>query len=171
MTKRRPVVAVLAFAALLMLPAADSAAALVAASSVTASASAGGAVVTADLVTERSGERILQVTFAPQRPGFHIYSLALPANGVDGLGVPTRVLVDGASAATGPPTADEPTRYSQVAGLDVAIPVYPDGQVTITVPIRPLSHGRTEATVSYGLCSETRCMAPVDGLRIAIGSN
>jgi hypothetical protein len=170
MTKR-PVVAVLALAALLALPAADSTAATVAASSVAASASAGDAVITADLVTEPGGEGMLHVTFAPQLPGFHIYSLALPSNGIDGLGVPTRILVNGASAATGRPTADEPTRYSRIAGLDVAIPVYPDGQVTITVPVRSLGHGPTEVTVSYGLCSEARCMLPVEGLKIAIGSN
>lgn len=170
MTKR-PLVAVLASAALLALPAADSAAALATASSATASVSAGEAMVTANLVTEPGGESVLQVTFAPELPGFHIYSLALPTNGLDGLGVPTRVRVSGASIAVGQPAADEPTRYLQIAGLNVALPVYPDAPVTLTVPIRLLSHGQTEVTVSYGLCSEIRCLLPVEGLKIAIGSN
>ncbi|MFD0634150.1 hypothetical protein ACFQ9X_23945 [Catenulispora yoronensis] len=46
------------------------------------------------------GGRLL-TTFTPQRPGFHLYSVGLPAHGIDGRGSPTRVEVAGALRSRG----------------------------------------------------------------------
>ncbi|MGF1431650.1 hypothetical protein [Kitasatospora sp. LaBMicrA B282] len=127
----------------------------------TAHAAAGGVTVTATLAGPAGGGRELRITFAPQRPGFHVYSVDLPAGGVDGLGVPTRIAVRGDLAATGGPTADRPTHLLQPAGLPTRIPVYPDGPVTFTVPVRQSGHHRADVVVGYGACSENTCLLPV----------
>ncbi|MDH6580252.1 hypothetical protein [Kitasatospora sp. MAP5-34] len=73
----------------------------------------------------------VQATYRPQRPGFHLYSISLPADGVDGLGVPTRLEVQGGLRATGSPASDRPVQLLNLPGLDVPPPVYPDGPVTV----------------------------------------
>ncbi|MCP2336584.1 hypothetical protein [Actinomadura rupiterrae] len=98
--------------------------------------------------------------FRPTRPGFHLYSSDLPPDGVQGLGVPTRFLVGGGLAATARPTADKAVRPLLLRELNVTLRVYPDGPVTFTLPVRRSGHSGT-ATVSYGACSATTCMAPV----------
>jgi thiol-disulfide isomerase/thioredoxin len=99
-------------------------------------------------------------TFRPQQPGFHIYSVDLPEGGVNGLGIPTRLAVRGGLTATGPPTADQPVRLLELRGLSTRLPVYPDGPVTLTLPVRR-SGDSVEVVVSYGACSATQCLIPV----------
>lgn len=168
---KRLALALMTAATLLVVTSADGMDATTAASSITSSATAGGAVVTATIVTGASGEAVLRVTIAPLDPGYHIYSLALPPNGVNGLGVPTRALVKGAFTAVGRPVADAPTQYLRIAALDVALPVYPDGPVTLTVRVTRRGSGLTDVIASYGLCSDARCMVPVDGLKISLNSD
>lgn len=167
---KRPVVIALAAACLVALPAADGAGLAAVARSATVSASAGGAVVTATLATEPGNEAMLEVTITPQMPGFHIYSLDLPPHGIDGLGVPTRIPVKGAFTANGQPQANVATQYLQIAALGVALPVYLDGPVTLTVPVARHGCGATDVIASYGLCSDSRCMIPVMDLDIALGA-
>ncbi|WP_141585676.1 protein-disulfide reductase DsbD domain-containing protein [Actinomadura sp. WMMA1423] len=101
--------------------------------------------------------REVEVTFRPTRPGFHIYSLDLPSGG---LGIPTRVGVRAGLAATGAPRAEKPVRWLDLPLLDTRLPVYPDGPVTVSLPVRRT--GRTaEVVVSYGACSRTVCLPPV----------
>lgn len=166
---KRSLAAAFTAACLLALPTADGTDMTAVARSITGSASAGGAVVTATLATESDGEAVLRVTIVPQQPGFHIYSLALPPQGVDGLGVPTRISVHGAFAAIGRPQADVATQYLQIATLGVALPVYPDGPVTLTIRVAKRDNGRTHIIASYGLCSDSRCMLPVEGLDVTLG--
>jgi hypothetical protein len=168
---KRLALALMTAATLLVVTSADGMDATTAASSITSSATAGGAVVTATIVTGASGEAVLHITIAPLDPGYHIYSLALPPNGVNGLGVPTRALVKGAFTAVGRPVADAPTQYLRIAALDVALPVYPDGPVTLTVRVTRRGSGLTDVIASYGLCSDARCMMPVDGLKISLNSD
>lgn len=166
---KRSIAAAFTAACMVALPAADGTDVTVVARSTTGSASAGGAVVTATLATEPGGNAVLRVTIAPQLPGFHIYSLALPPHGVDGLGIPTHISVRGAFAAIGQPQADAMTLSLQIAALGVALPVYPDGPVTLTISVAHHGHGRTDVIASYGLCSDSRCMFPVEGLDITLG--
>jgi hypothetical protein len=115
----------------------------------------GGVTVT---ITVSAGA--VRAVYRPTRPGFHVYSVDLPAGGVGGLGVPTRLGVRGGLVATGRATADRPVRPLRLPSLGVSLPVYPDGPVTVSLPVRRI--GRTaDIVVSYGACSEGTCLAPV----------
>jgi hypothetical protein len=103
----------------------------------------------------------LRVVFVPPSPGFHLYSLDLPDGGVRGLGIPTRLNVRGALIEAGTVTADKPTQLLDIAVLDVRLPVYPDGPVTLTLPVHHADGSSAQVLVSYGACSPSTCLAPV----------
>ncbi|MEV6106882.1 hypothetical protein AB0M28_19505 [Streptomyces sp. NPDC051940] len=109
------------------------------------------------------GDRVTAV-LTPQRETFHLYSLSLPDEGVDGLGIPTRLSVSDGLTATGTAHApDARERTLRPAGLGVELPVYEDGPVTVVLPVRR-SGGAESARVhlSYGACSESLgCLPPV----------
>ena len=121
----------------------------------------GGVTVVAVLTVEPDGTGHVQATFSPQRPGFHLYSIDLPSGGVNGLGIPTIVSVRGDLRVTGDPTADMPVSNLRIEELDVDLPVYPDGPVTVTVPVRRTGNERAEVVVTYGACSLTACLPPI----------
>lgn len=127
----------------------------------TAQYTANGVTVTVTLLPTSSGRREMQATFSPQQAGFHLYSIDLPPEGIDGLGIPTRLSVRGDLTATGEPATDLPIRLLRPAGLQAELPVYSDGAVTFTLPVRQTGTHRAEVVVSYGACSETRCLTPV----------
>ncbi|MCO5968962.1 hypothetical protein [Actinoallomurus soli] len=105
--------------------------------------------------------------YRPTRAGFHLYSIGLPQGGIDGLGVPTSLRVRGGLVATGTATANETPRTLSLPALGVRLPVYPDGPVTVTLPVRRT--GRTaDVVVSYGACSAVTCLAPVIDHRTVI---
>ncbi|MFE2840048.1 hypothetical protein [Streptomyces mirabilis] len=125
-------------------------------------ATANGVTVTVTLLPAANGQRELQATFSPQQPGFHIYSIDLPSQGVDGLGIPTRLSVHGDLTPVGkPPSANLVTQLLRPAGLQTEIPVYPDGPVTFTMPVRQTGSHQADVVVSYGACSKSRCLMPV----------
>ncbi len=103
----------------------------------------------------------LLTTFTPERPGFHLYSVGLPADGIQGLGRPTRVEVVGALRSRGPLIAESPVRMLSMQGTDVTFPVYPDGPVTTELPVDVDSHGTAQVLVSYAACSAQECLMPV----------
>lgn len=121
-----------------------------------------GVTVSVALLPMANGQRELKATFSPLQPGFHIYSIDLPAHGIDGLGIPTRLSVQGGLTAVGKPTTNVATRLLRPAGLPTEIPVYPDGPVTFTLPVRQTSSHQADVIVSYGACSENTCLMPVD---------
>ncbi|WP_405497218.1 hypothetical protein [Streptomyces sp. NBC_00096] len=127
----------------------------------TAHSTANGVTVTVALLPTSSGQREIRATFSPGQTGFHLYSIDLPPEGIDGLGIPTRLSVQGDLTATGKPATDRPIRLLRPAGLQVELPVYSDGAVTFTLPVRQTGSHQAEAVVSYGACSETRCLTPV----------
>jgi hypothetical protein len=104
----------------------------------------------------------LLTTFTPQRPGFHLYSVSLPADGIEGLGRPTRVEVSGALRSRGPLTAESPVRMLPMQGTDVVFPVYPDGPVTTELPVQVDFHHGAKVLVSYAACSPQECLMPVN---------
>jgi hypothetical protein len=114
-----------------------------------------------------SADRV-SVTYRPQRPGFHLYSITLPAGGVDGLGVPTRLAVRGGLRPVGPPESDQPIRMLKPQGLNILLPVYPDGPVTITLPVARTASTSAQIVVSYGACSINTCLVPVADLTIPV---
>lgn len=103
----------------------------------------------------------LLTTFTPQHPGFHLYSVGLPADGIEGLGRPTRVEVAGALRSRGPLTAESPVRMLPMQGTDVVFPVYPDGAVTTELPVDVDFHHAAQVLVSYAACSPQECLMPV----------
>lgn len=121
-------------------------------------------------VTIAASATAVRATFRPLRPGFHLYSIDLPRNGIDGLGIPTRLEVRSGLTATGPLSADKPVRLLQLQGLNVRLPVYPDGPVTVTLPVKRTS-GTAEIAITYGACSAGTCLAPVIGkvVPVALG--
>lgn len=138
--------------------------------------------VDASVTLERAAPDEVRVTavLTPRTRGFHLYSLALPEGGVDGLGVPTRLTVSAPLTATGPVTASAAPYGLRLPGLDVTLPVYPDGPVTLHLTAHVTAHlagsgadagadsgagtGAISARVllSYGACSSTAgCRPPV----------
>jgi hypothetical protein len=111
--------------------------------------------------TTTAGGKALKATFSPDRPGFHIYSISLPDAGINGLGIPTRLSAQGGLAPVGPVTADKPVKLLDLTDLGVRLPVYPDGSVTLTLPVTTTGSARADVIVSYAACSPTTCMAPV----------
>ncbi|GAA3386064.1 hypothetical protein [Streptomyces racemochromogenes] len=110
------------------------------------------------------GTGTLTAVFTPEAAGFHLYSTALPAAGVEGVGRPTAVAVTGTLAADGPLTAAQTERTVRLPGVDTPVPVYPDGPVTTTLPVRASGSGGATLLIGYASCS-TRdgCTIPVSG--------
>ena len=82
---------------------------------------------------------------------------------MNGLGIATIVSVRGGLRLTGSPTADKPVtpcRSRNCSGPPVDLPVYPDGPVTVTVPVRRTGDGRAQVIVTYAACSATTCLPP-----------
>ena len=127
----------------------------------TATHTRAGVSVRVSLVALGSAGWQLKVLFTPLSPGFHLYSLSLPDGGEQGLGIPTRLSVRGALNATGVVTAAEPTQQLDIAVLGVKLPVYPDGPVTLDLPVRHADGTAAQVVVSYGACSAATCLAPV----------
>ncbi|MER5488493.1 hypothetical protein ABT024_35490 [Streptomyces sp. NPDC002812] len=123
---------------------------------------AGGVAVKVRAEFRDGGVRIL-AELRPEQPGFHLYGIGLPNEGIDGIGIPTRIRAEGGLGATGPATTDAKPRVLRPAGLDVGLPVYEDGTVTLELPVRRVE-GADSAQVflTYGACSETGgCLPPV----------
>ncbi|GAA2778112.1 protein-disulfide reductase DsbD domain-containing protein [Streptomyces showdoensis] len=104
----------------------------------------------------------LVATFTPDDAGFHLYSTALPAQGIEGVGRPTAVRPAGSLATAGAMTVDKPVKTIKVPGVRSAVPVYPDGPVTVTLPIRATAPGEAKVLIGYASCSSTEgCTIPV----------
>ncbi len=127
-----------------------------------------GVAVTATLRSTADGSLAVEATFRPQEDGFHLYSIDLPRGGVDGLGVPTTLAVRGALSGAGAARADKPVHPLRYAALDLELPVYPDGPVTLTLPVTRTAPGAADVIVSYAACSPHRCLPPVVDQVIAL---
>src|SRR5882672_5116195 len=121
---------------------------------------------------DRSGKTWLVGTYRPSRAGFHLYGKDLPKAGIHGVARPTLLeLVSSRSIRpAGPLVADRPTIDLHVAALGSTFPVYPEGAVTLRLPVTLT--GRDSATaelsVTYMSCSDRTCLAPVIDRRIAV---
>ncbi|WP_037599957.1 hypothetical protein [Streptacidiphilus rugosus] len=130
--------------------------------------SAGGVDVTLTVSSWDGKQGVLTVAFKPQRATYHLYSVTLPADGVDGVGRPTSATVTGAVKSTGKLTTSAPLHQLTIPGVAKPLPVYPDGPLTTTIPIRATGgQGTATIAVSYAACSETYgCNLPVDGHKV-----
>lgn len=127
-----------------------------------------GVTVTVVVRDQGSNRATLAVTFAPDRPGFHLYSADLPPAGVDGVGRPLTVTPAGVLAAAGHPTTNVAAHLLALQGADMSVPVYPDGPVTATLPVTFTGSGAATLSVGYAACSETECLPPVTGHAIGL---
>lgn len=125
--------------------------------------------VRVDLALERddAGMLLIAATFTPDEPSSHLYSSELPRDGIDGAGRPTRLLAEPQAALRplSPATADQRVVLQQLEGFSQPFPVYPDGPVTLRLPVALQSAARplqARLLVSYMACSsQGYCFPPV----------
>lgn len=121
--------------------------------------------VTVDLSVDRwdGSAGTLSAVFTPTAAGYHLYSLDLPPGGVDGIGRPIALRLRGGLEQTGRPATGSPVHDLQLPGGLPPVPVYPDGPVTVTLPVHRAHEGPATVLVGYAACSETKgCLFPVD---------
>jgi hypothetical protein len=127
-----------------------------------------GVTVTISIKDRTSSRATLVATLKPDRPGFHLYSVDLPADGINGVGRPITLMPRGTLAAAGPLTAEARTTTITLAGTDLTLPVYPDGPVTVDLPVTLAGHGEAAVLVGYAACSKSACLPPVSGHRVSL---
>ncbi|MCX5308866.1 hypothetical protein OG304_36385 [Streptomyces sp. NBC_00160] len=121
-----------------------------------------GVTVTLSVTDWHTPKGTLTAVFTPEKKGFHLYSTELPPTGVEGVGRPTAVGVTGVLKADGKLTAAADVRSVNVPGVDAPMPVYPDGPVTTTLPIRADGNGDATVLLGYASCSTKEgCTIPV----------
>lgn len=121
-----------------------------------------GVTVTLSVSDWHATEGTLTAVFTPEEKGFHLYSTDLPPTGIEGVGRPTAVDVTGVLRAGGKLTAAADVRTISVPGVDAPVPVYPDGPVTTTLPVRADGNGDATVLLGYASCSSQEgCTIPV----------
>ncbi|MFI8260997.1 hypothetical protein [Streptomyces sp. NPDC085665] len=121
-----------------------------------------GVTVTLSVSDWHASTGTLSAVFTPERKGFHLYSTDLPAEGVEGVGRPTALAVTGAVKAAGRLAASAEVRSISVPGVEAPVPVYPDGPVTTTLPVRADADGDATVLIGYASCStQDGCTIPV----------
>ncbi len=130
-----------------------------------------------DIVLEQDadGALILASTYSPTEANHHLYSIDLPMTGIDGAGRPTRLelVQENKLHVTSPLFADQPVLEHLVEGFSEPFPIYPDGPVTLRLPVAPQNHIedsiQTNISVTFMACSSKgRCLPPVVDKQIAI---
>ncbi len=109
----------------------------------------------------------VEVTFSPTVPGGHLYGSTMPRTGIDGAGRPTLVeLASGAWSVAGPAVESVPAHEQVLPGFSAPFPLYPDGPVTLRLPIhRTSADGGPSARVivTFMVCTSSGvCFPPVE---------
>ncbi|WP_030724983.1 hypothetical protein [Streptomyces sp. NRRL S-237] len=121
-----------------------------------------GVTVTLSVADWQASKGTLTAVFTPEKKGFHLYSTELPPTGIEGVGRPTAVDVTGVLKTDGKLTAGADVRSITVLGVDAPMPVYPDGPVTTTLPVRADGNGDATVLLGYASCSAKEgCTIPV----------
>ena len=121
-----------------------------------------------------NGLLIVRGVFTPDDPDFHLYSCTLPSQGIQGLGRPTRIDVANPKEFTqiGPLLADEKIVEISDDVLNLTFPVYPDGPVTLYLPLRfgaaTEPPGPVSLKLTYMACSKQNCHRPYEGTLVKI---
>ena len=114
------------------------------------------------------GRLVVRATFTPDDSGYHLYSSTLPKKGLDGLGRPTLIEVVHPEEFSdiGPVVSDKDAIELVDEVLNTTFPVYPDGTVTLYLPLRfqapPQVASPVPLALTYMSCSETNCHMPVE---------
>ncbi|MFL5804026.1 MAG: hypothetical protein ACJ8CR_20065 [Roseiflexaceae bacterium] len=133
-----------------------------------------GVQVAITLERDHNGALVLASTYTPEDPDSHVYSKDLPRAGIDGAGRPTLLEVPPQPSvrAIGPLSADHPVLLQQFEGFSSAFPIYPDGSVTLRMPIEVTTGAATtmvDLAVTYMACSSKGyCLPPVMDKRLAV---
>jgi hypothetical protein len=126
-----------------------------------------GVRVSVALESDEREQLVLRATFTPTEPGFHLYGKELPEDGVNGIGVPTRLELVGPSSlkAAGPLFSNITSHDLRVDSLRITLPVYREGPVILRLPIELPSRRQdvtAQVAVSYMACStDGVCKIPV----------
>jgi hypothetical protein len=117
-----------------------------------------------NLEQNQAGQTYVAATYKPLDATFHLYSKDLPPNGIDGVGRPTLLEVRKGAQAAGSVMDSVPATDTKIDGFDVPFPLYPDGPVTLRLPIKAIEGGNApmELSLTYMACSLTGgCYPPV----------
>ncbi len=117
------------------------------------------------------GQVSLTATFTPLEAGYHLYSKDMPRNGVNGLGRPTLLELGDNSKMQAIGALIESVGANVSTADPSGVLIYPDGPVTLTLPVRlPSGYNwaADEISLTYMACSAVRCKAPVMGQVIPI---
>jgi thiol-disulfide isomerase/thioredoxin len=131
-----------------------------------------GVRVQLTLERDSAGRSWLAGAFTPLDAETHLYAQEMPADGVDGVGRPTRVhIVGGNLKATGPAVANRPVQSDTIELLKQTYPIYPPGAVTVRVPVARVkgdTSSRTEVSITYMGCGPKGCLPPVIDKRVIV---
>ena len=120
---------------------------------------------------DQAGQTWLAGIFTPTQPRFHLYSIDLPRIGISGVGRPTllEVIAPADLRPIGPLQADRLVQDLYFDVLQQSFPVYPDGAVTVRLPIAKPDRAviPIELAITYMACSNTTCLPPVENKHIS----
>jgi hypothetical protein len=130
-----------------------------------------GVTVEVAVEQDQTGQTWLASTFTPTQPHFHLYSIDLPRKGLGGVGRPTllEVIASTGLHPIGSLQANQPVIDLYFDILQRSYPVYPDGPVTVRLPIEKPDRPTTpiELAITYMACSDTTCLPPVENKPIS----
>ncbi len=130
--------------------------------------------VAINLVIDETNQSTLVATYAPIDPTLHLYGKDMPMTGIDGAGRPTRLeLVAGPVESGGELKANVRPTDRYFKGFEQPFPLYPDGPVTLKLPIKLLAINaeayKLHLSVTYMACSDDGgCKPPVTDKQIAV---
>jgi thioredoxin 1 len=132
-----------------------------------------GVTVRLALDRDSSGGAWLAGTFTPVEADTHLYAKDLPLDGINGLGRPIRLELpsDSGIRLRGGAVANRPVKEDRLELLNTTLPIYPDGEVTLRLPIDldvRASERRAEILVSYMACGPKGCLPPVKARRVTV---
>lgn len=113
------------------------------------------------------GGSFLTTHFSPIEVGYYLYGTGLPPEGIQGLGVPTRVDIvkaDGASIDATMTAADREAHLDHIQSLNIYLPIFDPGPVTLAIPVIAVEpNAAATVAVSYMACrkSDGTCLPPV----------
>src|SRR6266536_601615 len=96
-----------------------------------------GVTVAIALENDPSGHAWLVGTFTPVQEHFHLYSKDLPKDGIRGQGRPTLLEITASNRVKpiGSLVANQPTVSHFIRAIEQSAQIYPDGPVTLRLPI------------------------------------
>lgn len=127
-----------------------------------------GVRVVVAIDSDSQGQPVLRGTFTPIDREFHLYSKDLNPKTSGGAGVATRLelLPHSLVRVAGRPFSDVASQTHRDKDANVTVDVYPDGPVSLRLPIQFVgapTNIATQVAVSYMACkTDGECRQPVD---------